>query len=52
MHDLTLCSNFEKKLGSAKSYPKEKFYLEKKSTLEKVYPGKNPQFLTNLYETW
>ena len=31
---------------------REKFYPEKKSTPEEVYPGKNPQFLSNLYETW
>ena len=31
---------------------REKFYPEKKSTLEKVHPGKNPQFLSNHYETW
>ena len=26
---------------------REKFYPEKKSTPEKVYPGKNPQFWSN-----
>ena len=35
-----------------KVLPREKFYPEKKSTPEKVYPGKSPQFLFNLFETW
>ena len=40
-------------LGSGKSstprkvLPREKFYPEKKSTPEKVHPGKNPQFWSN-----
>ena len=38
--------------AQGKDLPREKFYPEKKPTLEEVYPGKNPQFLSNLYETW
>ena len=38
--------------AQGKVLPREKFYPEKKSTPEEVYPGKNPQFLSNLYETW
>ena len=30
--------------AQGKVLPREKFYPEKKSTPEKVYPGKNPQF--------
>ena len=33
--------------AQGKVLPREKFYLEKKSTPEKVYPGKNPQFWSN-----
>ena len=39
-------------MAQGKVLPQEKSYPEKKSTPEEVYPGKNPQFLSNLYETW
>ena len=34
-------------MAQGKVLPREKFYPEKKSTLEKVYLGKNPQFWSN-----
>ena len=39
-------------VAQGKVLPREKFYPKKKSTPEEVYHGKNPQFLSNLYETW
>ena len=43
------CQN---ELIRSNNWLREKFYPEKSSTPEEVYPEKNPQFLSNLYETW
>ena len=39
--------SFDDAQAQGKVLPREKFYPEKKSTPEKVYPGKNPQFWSN-----
>ena len=45
--NLKLLKKIFLKMAQGKVLPQEKFYPEKKSTPEKVYPGKNPQFWSN-----